>query len=120
MKKSKRLARKKRPNWELRLYVADTSPRSVLAVGNLQKICEQHLKTNYRITIIDIVRQPAVARVHNILATPTLVHVRRPKDTTVVGTLADTEKVLQALGVSLGKEEIASTLAPRFAQIGHA
>ena len=120
MKRNKRLARTKRPNWELRLYVADTSPRSVLAVGNLRRICEQHLRTNYRITIIDIVRQPAMARVHNILATPTLVRVRRPKDTTVVGTLADTQKVLEALGVSLEREEPASTLAPGFVQIGHA
>jgi circadian clock protein KaiB len=92
----------------------------VLAAGNLRRICEKHLKTNYRITIIDIVRQPAMARAHNILATPTLVHVRRPKDTTVVGTLADTQKVLQALGVSLDNGQHASALAPGFAQIGHA
>lgn len=120
MKRHNGSARQKRLCWELRLYVADTSPRSVLAAGNLRKICEQHLKTNYRITIIDIVRQPAMARAHNILATPTLVHVHHPKDTTVVGTLADTQKVLQALGVSLDNDQQASALAPGFAQIGHA
>ena len=118
MARTKRLFRKKAPRWELRLYVADTSPRSVLAAGNLRKICEQHLKTDFRITIIDIIRKPAMARVRNILATPTLVHVRRPKDTTVVGTLADTRKVLQALGVFPDKTETASVLEPGFAQIG--
>lgn len=120
MKHSKRLARQRRPRWELHLYVANTSPRSLLALGNLRRICQQHLKTNYRITIVDILRQPAMARVHNILATPTLVHVRRPKDTTVIGTLADTRKVLQALGVSPDSDELGSTLASGFAPIGHA
>ena len=120
MKQRKKLYGKKKPRWDLRLYVADTSPRSVLAAGNLRKICEQHLKANYRITIIDIVRQPAMARVHNILATPTLVHVRCPKDTTLVGTLAETRRVLQALGVFPDSIETATTFGPGLAQIGHA
>ena len=114
------MKRTRRLRWELRLYVADTSPRSVLAAGNLRKICEQHLKANFRITIIDIVRQPAMARAHNILATPTLVHVRQPKDTSVVGTLTDTRKVLQALGVSLDGAETTSEVRAGFPQVGHA
>lgn len=113
MTKNKRLARKTAPLWEFRLYVADTSPRSVLAAGNLRRLCQHHLKTHYRITIVDIVKYPNQARVHNILATPTLVRVLRPRDTKVVGTLADTRKVLQALGVPLEDE-------PSFTQIGHA
>lgn len=79
MKKTRRLARKERLRWELRLYIADSSPRSKLAVGNLRRLCEQHLKTQYRITIVDIVRQPSMACAHNILATPTLVRVLPPK-----------------------------------------
>ena len=120
MKKTRRLARKERPRWELRLYIADSSPRSKLAVANLRRLCEQHLRTQYRITIVDIVRQPSMACAHNILATPTLVRVLHPKDTTVVGTLADTRKVLQALGVQVEGEKGAAALELGFAHIGHA
>jgi circadian clock protein KaiB len=119
MRQNNRRARRKRPRWELRLYVADTSPRSVLAAGNLRKICAQHLADS-RITIIDIVSHPAMARVHNILATPTLVLVGHRKDTTIVGTLADTQKVLQALGVSPDNAAAVPGYAPPFPQIGHA
>lgn len=99
MRKQTRPGSKKRPRRELRLYIADTSPRSVLAVGNLRDLCEQYLKTDYRVTIIDIVRQPAQARRHNILATPTLVQVLPQRQTTLIGTLGNTESVLRALGV---------------------
>lgn len=119
MRKSKR-RRRNRPRWELRLYIADSSPRSTLAVGNLRKLCEQHLKTHYCITIVDIVRQPKLARAHNILATPTLVRVLQPKNTTVVGTLADTGRVLQALGVPVESEREGCALQHAFAQAGHA
>lgn len=120
MKKSRRRAQTNRLRWELRLYIADTSPRSTLAVGNLRKLCEQYLKTQYRITIVDIVKQPNVARTHNVLATPTLVCVLPKRDTTVVGTLANTRKVLQALGVPVEDKNEASALGAGFTQIGHA
>lgn len=120
MTKIKRRSRRSRARWELHLYIADHSPRSMLAVGNLQKLCEQHLKTRYRITIVDIVREPDTAREQNILATPTLVRVLHPKNTTVVGTLADTGKVLQALGVPAEGADGAFGLERSFAQVGHA
>ena len=120
MKKGRKPVRQNRLRWKLRLYIADSSPRSLLAIGNLRALCEQHLKSRYRITIVDIVRQPGVARAHNILATPTLVRVLRPKDTTVVGTLSDTRRVLAALGVPVPTENEASTLDPAFVQVGHA
>lgn len=120
MRKGKRRARRNRPRWELRLYIADSSPRSMLAIGNLRKLCEQHLKSGYHVTIVDIVKQPAMARTHNILATPTLVRVLHPKDTTVVGTLADSRRVLQVLGVRVDSESEVSALEPGFAQVGHA
>ena len=119
MTTKKKLARK-RPRWELRLYIADHTPRSVLAVGNLRRVCEEHLKTRYRITIVDIVREPEKARAHNILATPTLVRVLPLKNTTVIGTLSDTNKLLQALGIPLHSENAVSTLQQDFVQIGHA
>lgn len=119
MKKTKRRAQKKQARWELRLYIANSSPRSKLAVGNLRKLCERHLKTQYRITIVDIVTQPDAARAHNILATPTLVRVLHPKNTTVVGTLTDTRRVLQALGLTV-EDKNETALEPGFSQIGHA
>ncbi|HEV2325461.1 MAG TPA: circadian clock KaiB family protein [Terracidiphilus sp.] len=118
MKKRKRPGRKE-PRWELRLYIADHTPRSLLAVGNLRKLCEEHLKTRYRITIVDIVREPDMARAHDILATPTL-RVLYPKQTKVVGTLTDTGKVLQALGIPLESENAVAALEQSFTQIGHA
>lgn len=120
MTKKGKLARKVRPRWEFRLYVADTSPRSLLAMGNLRRLCEQHLKTGYRITIIDIIRQPSRARADNILATPTLVRALDSMDTKIIGTLTDTRKVLQALGVSAECGNEPAALEPAFPQIGHA
>lgn len=121
MRKTKRRpTKKKHPGWELRLYVADTSPRSVLATGNLQSLCEQYLQGNYRVTIIDIVKKPHLARANDILATPTLVRVFPGPQKTVIGTLSDTEQVLKALEVRSDREQIAAMLSAGVSQIGHA
>ncbi len=120
MMKHRRRRRKARALLELCLYIADTSPRSVLAIRNLHTLCEQHLKARYHVTIIDIVKRPAMARLHNVLATPALVRVRPQTQTTVIGTLADPEKVLRALGLWDGGEEGTSSLTAGFSQVGHA
>jgi circadian clock protein KaiB len=106
--KKTRLANEKTPIWELHLYVADTTPRSVLASENLQSFCEQYLPGRYRVTIIDIVKQPALAREHEILATPTLIRVLPGPKRTVVGSLSDIERVLRLLDVDDPPEKIAS------------
>ncbi len=59
--------------WELRLYVAGETSKCVAAFANLQKICEQNLKGRYRIEVIDLLRNPQLARGDQILAIPTLV-----------------------------------------------
>ena len=100
--RTKRVAKKKSPAWELRLYIADTTPRSLLALGNLQSLCEQYLRGQYRLTIIDLVKEPGMARQDEILATPTLVRVLPEPQKTVIGSLSDTERVLRAL--ELGDE----------------
>ena len=97
-KKKKISAGKRRaPVWQLHLYIADTTARSILASGNLQRLCDQYLKGHYRVTVIDIVKEPELAREHGIVATPTLVRVVPGPPKTVIGCLSDTERVLKAL-----------------------
>jgi circadian clock protein KaiB len=115
--KRRRSAEKKAPTWELHLYVADTTARSILATGNLQRLCEQYLKGNYRVTVIDIVKAPESAREHQILATPTLVRVLPGPEKTVIGCLSDTERVLQALQIA-NPEQLISQVASL--PVGHA
>jgi circadian clock protein KaiB len=83
--------------WQLRLYVTDSTPKSLTALSNLRKFCEQHLKGLYRITVIDLVKQPQLAKDDQILAVPTVVR-RLPKPLrTIIGNLSDTERVLVGL-----------------------
>jgi circadian clock protein KaiB len=118
--KQTRGAKKKNPVWELHLYVTDTSPRSVLATENLHSFCEQYLSGRHRITIIDIVKQPAMAREHEILATPTLIRVLPGPEKTVIGSLSDTGRMLRALDLVDPTEKIASLLSHTASQVGHA
>lgn len=83
--------------WHLLLYVTDSTPKSRTAFTNLKKLCESHLKGRYRITVIDLVKQPHRARGDQILAVPTVVR-RLPKPArTIIGTLSDTEHALAGL-----------------------
>jgi circadian clock protein KaiB len=118
--RKKRLTKKKAPVWELRLYVADTTPRSVLATGNLQTFCEQYLQGQYRLTIIDLVKEPGMARQDEIVATPTLVRVLPQPQKTVIGSLSDTERVLRALQVDKQAVNLASLISRAGSQVGSA
>jgi circadian clock protein KaiB len=83
--------------WQLRLYVTDSTPRSLTAFANLKKFCETHLKGRYRITVIDLVKQPKLAKGDQILAIPTVVR-RLPKPVRIIlGNLSDTERMLVGL-----------------------
>ena len=97
---AKRLAAPARPAakiWQLRLYVMDETPKSVTAFANLKQFCETHLKGRYRITVIDLLKQPHLAKGDQILAIPTVVR-RLPKPVrTLIGTLSDTARVLVGL-----------------------
>ena len=87
--------------WQLRLYVTDSTPRSLAAFANLKKFCESHLKGRYRITVIDLLKQPQLAKGDQILAVPTVVR-RLPKPVrTLIGNLSDTERVLVGLDLRL-------------------
>jgi len=80
--------------WELRLYVAGQTPRSLEAFANLKRICEQHLAGNYRIEVIDLFQEPQRASGDQIVAIPTLIRALPEPIKKIIGTLKDTERVL--------------------------
>ena len=83
--------------WQLRLYVTGQTPKSLTAFANLKKMCESHLKGRYRITVIDLLKRPQLAKGDQILAIPTVVR-RLPKPVrTILGNLSDTERMLVGL-----------------------
>ena len=85
--------------FELRLYVAGQTAKSLAACANLQRICETHLAGQYRIEIIDLTQNPRLAAGDQILALPTLVR-RLPKPVKkIIGDLSNEERVLVGLDV---------------------
>ena len=83
--------------WQLRLYVAGQTPKSLTAFANLKKICESHLKGRYHIEVIDLVEQPQLSSGDQILAIPTLVRKLPVPVRKIIGDLSDTERVLVGL-----------------------
>lgn len=88
-----------RPKYDLRLYVAGQTPRSLQALSNLKRICEEHLAGQYRIEIIDLVKRPQLAAGDQILAIPTLVRTIPKPARKIIGDLSNIEKVLVGLEV---------------------
>lgn len=86
-----------RRKWILRLYVAGQTPRCLTALINLKKICEECLKDQYVIEVIDLLKNPQLARGDQILAIPTLVKRLPPPVNKIIGDLSNTEKVLVGL-----------------------
>ena len=85
--------------WELRLYVAGKTSRSVTAFANLKQICEKHLAGQYRLEVIDLVAQPHLARQDQIVALPTLVRKLSEPIRKIIGDLTNTERVLVGLEI---------------------
>ncbi|AOF80671.1 kaiB domain protein [Methyloversatilis sp. RAC08] len=85
--------------FELRLYVAGQTAKSIAACANLQRICETHLAGQYRIEIIDLVKNPKLAAGDQILAVPTLVRRLPTPITKIIGDLSNEERVLVGLDV---------------------
>ncbi len=83
--------------WQLRLYVAGQTPKSLTAFSNLKKICEDHLKGRYRIEVLDLLEQPQLAKGDQILASPTLVRKLPQPVRKILGDLSNTERVLVGL-----------------------
>src|SRR5574340_6049 len=85
--------------WELRLYVAGQTPKSIAAFANLKKICEEHLKGQYTIEVIDLLENPKLAKGDQIVAIPTLVRKLPPPIRKIIGDLSNTERTLVGLNL---------------------
>lgn len=83
--------------WILRLYVAGQTPNSLRAFDNLKKICEEHMECKYQIEVIDLLKNPQLAKDHQIVAVPTLIRKLPTPVKKIIGNLSDTEKVLVGL-----------------------
>jgi circadian clock protein KaiB len=83
--------------WNLRLYVAGRTSKSVTAFENLKRICEEHLSGQYEIEIIDLIEHPQLAKGDQILALPTLVRRLPEPIKKIIGDLSNTQRVLVGL-----------------------
>jgi circadian clock protein KaiB len=98
-RKSKRTkkAQVRPPLWELRLYVAGQTPNSIAAFDNLKRICQTHLKGEYRIEVIDLLVNPRLASGDQIVAVPSLVRKLPTPVKRIIGNLSDEGRVLVGL-----------------------
>lgn len=85
--------------YNLRLYVAGQTPKSIAAISNLRKICDEHLPGRYEIEIIDLMKDPGLAMRHQIVAIPTLIRQLPEPLKRIIGDLSNTEKVLVGLDI---------------------
>ena len=94
-----RTTKPRSPVYQLRLYIAGQSARSITAVSNLKKICDVHLDGRYAIEVIDLIEQPELAKADDILAIPTLVRRLPPPIRKIIGDLSDVDRVLVGLDI---------------------
>jgi len=85
--------------WELRLYIAGQTPKSVLALKNITKYCREHLEGRYTIEIVDLLANPRLAEGDQIFAIPTLVRKFPEPLRKIIGDLSNEEKVLVGLNI---------------------
>ncbi|HEY5896353.1 MAG TPA: circadian clock KaiB family protein [Burkholderiales bacterium] len=83
--------------WELRLYTAGQTPKSIAALANLKRICEEHLHGKYKIEVVDLMANPRLAKEHQIVAIPTLVKKLPQPLRQIIGDLSDKERALVGL-----------------------
>jgi circadian clock protein KaiB len=89
--------------WDLRLYTAGQTPKSLAAFRNLKKVCEEHLAGRYHIEVIDLLANPRLAKDHQIVAIPTLVRKLPDPIRKIIGDLSDVERTL--VGLDLRRQE---------------
>ncbi len=90
--------------YNLRLYVAGQTPKSLAAIANLNRICEEYLAGRYTIEVVDLLLTPQLAAGDQIVALPTLVRHLPPPLKRIIGNLSDTEKVLVGLDIRPGSK----------------
>ena len=88
---------------KLTLYIAGQTPKSLVALSNLRRICTNHSATKYRIEVVDLVKNPALAREDEIVAIPKLVRSLPVPILKIIGDLSDTERVLVGLNIGQAK-----------------
>lgn len=93
----KKTKSEKRPKWRLRLYTAGKTARSMEALENLRRLCEENVPGRYEIEVIDLLKSPQLAKGHEIVAVPTLVRRLPTPIRKIIGTLSDRERVLVGL-----------------------
>ena len=89
--------------WDLKLYVAGQTPKSIAAFANLTKICEKYMFCKYKIEVVDLLKNPQLAKGDQILAIPTLVRKLPVPVRKIIGDLSNTEKVLVGLDLRPAK-----------------
>lgn len=94
--------------YRLKLYVAGQTPKSLAAIANLKRICDEHLAGRYTIEVIDLMVTPQLAAGDQIVAVPTLVRRLPPPLKRIIGNLSDTERVLVGLDIRRKEEAGAS------------
>ncbi len=82
------------PKYLLKLYVTGQTPRSTQAIANLRRLCEEELRGQYEMVVIDVLERPQLAEDEKILATPTVIKVLPTPIRRIIGDLSDAEKVL--------------------------
>lgn len=85
--------------YELKLYITGATPNSTRAVTNIRRICEAHLMGRYKLEIIDVYKEAAVAEVAQLVALPMLIKTHPSPERRLIGDLSDEHKVLQGLGL---------------------
>ena len=98
--------------WELRLYVAGITPKSIEAFANLKKICEEPLAGKYYIEVADLLERPKLAKGDQILAIPTLVRLQPAPLKKIIGDLSDTERVLVGLDLRPVRSKLPGPAGP--------
>ena len=89
----------KKENFELRLYIAGQTPKSILALSNITRYCEEHLEGKYSIEVIDLLKNPQLAEGDQIFAIPTLVRTFPEPLRKIIGDLSNEERVLVGLNI---------------------
>jgi|SRR6185436_1693140 len=95
----------KEEKWELRLYIAGQTPKSILAIKNINKYCKEHLDGKYKLEVIDLLKNPRLAEGDQIFAIPTLVRKFPVPLRKIIGDLSDEAKVLVGLNIRPVKAE---------------
>lgn len=97
------------PAWELGLYVAGANPKSITAFQNLKRICTEHLPGIYRIEVIDLLKDPQLAKADQIIALPTVIRKRPLPIRKIIGDLSNAERVLSGFDIEVGTPKVSTT-----------